>query len=402
MDRKLRKHEQKGLSLGESTVPPTIKKIVLCGNYGASNLGDEAVLDGILSLIQKVFPDAEVTVMSADPAETERLHHVKSVVFIPSGLRSFAASLHENFGKTSQAIKKADLFIMGGGGLFSDEKFRALWIWTVQAFFPAFLNKPIVCIGQSVGPLKTWLGRFFAKRFFRKCKMISVRDSASAKLLKELGFTSVEALADPAFSLSVQAKDFSEREKFIVLSIRPWLPKELHDQHEVLAHFIDWVHEKYGFKTKLVPFQIFQDNDSEELKKILSYLQYPQSAELTEFSPDYQKTLELISRAQAVVGMRLHSLIFATLSETPFLALSYSQKIDGLINDLDLSDLLLSWKNLQLSELQKKFEVLMNQQKTLQEKLHEKKVMSKVLVEKNVELLKSSQEHQKALPAQAE
>ncbi|NTU63536.1 MAG: hypothetical protein HGB05_09055, partial [Chloroflexi bacterium] len=101
--------------------------------------------------------------------------------FIPSGLRShFKKSNKEAFA----AVKKADLVIFGGGGLFTDaETWKAPLIWAAQAEAAIRLKKPFICYGQSIGPLKTFFGRHFAKRIFKKAKAIHVRDQASADLL---------------------------------------------------------------------------------------------------------------------------------------------------------------------------------------------------------------------------
>jgi polysaccharide pyruvyl transferase WcaK-like protein len=35
-----------------------MKKVLICGNYGATNIGDEAILDGIILLVRLADPDA--------------------------------------------------------------------------------------------------------------------------------------------------------------------------------------------------------------------------------------------------------------------------------------------------------------------------------------------------------
>ncbi len=54
------------------------------------------------------------------------------------------------------------------------------------------------------------------------------------------------------------------------------------------------------------------------------------------YSSDVQQTI--ISHAKMVVGARYHSVVFAINNEVPFVALSYEHKIQGLLEDLSLTD----------------------------------------------------------------
>ena len=62
-------------------------KIVICGNYGATNLGDEAILESILQMVRGAFADARatagavrVTVVSADCDSTAAKYGERYVV----------------------------------------------------------------------------------------------------------------------------------------------------------------------------------------------------------------------------------------------------------------------------------------------------------------------------------
>jgi polysaccharide pyruvyl transferase WcaK-like protein len=52
------------------------------------------------------------------------------------------------------------------------------------------------------------------------------------------------------------------------------------------------------------------------------------------YSP--RQILSLMNHFEFAVGMRLHFLIFAALRGTPFAALSYSSKVIGLLEDLEM------------------------------------------------------------------
>jgi polysaccharide pyruvyl transferase CsaB len=341
-----------------------MKKIVICGNYGATNLGDEAILDGIVTLVRQADPAAKITVMSANPPATASEHNVESVALIPCGVRSFFKGIFSgSLGKTFDAIKSCDAVILGGGGLFADEKMMAIVIWSLQNAFFRLYKKPVFCLGQSVGPLNTFFGRFMTRRVYEHCELATVRDTASQKLLHGLRLPLFTVLADPAFALHSLEPTDAEREKFVVISVRPWVRGDSAELYKILAQFIFWLHEKKNLKSVLVPFQLAPDDDSSILNKILIHVEslkkgHQNFVQILDYTSDYRNVIELISRAKAVVGMRLHSLIFSVLTETPFLALSYSSKITAFLSDLELSDYCLKWEDVTLEDLKKRFEAL--------------------------------------------
>lgn len=75
---------------------------------------------------------------------------------------------------------------------------------------------------------------------------------------------------------------------------------------------------------------------------------------------NYREAIDLIINSTAVVGMRLHSLIFSTICHKPFIALSYSQKVRQLCTDLEMDDYIIDWEKLDLAELKSRFARLMN------------------------------------------
>ena len=78
-----------------------MKRIVVSGYYGAKNAGDEAMLAAMLEVLGDLDPELHITVISADPADTERRHGVHAV-------GSF------DVGGIFGAVRRADLLVSGG------------------------------------------------------------------------------------------------------------------------------------------------------------------------------------------------------------------------------------------------------------------------------------------------
>lgn len=373
-------------------------KIVICGNYGATNLGDEVILDGILNLIKRSLPSSSVTVLSSNPEETKTMHGVESEYLFPAGIRSLSKGIISGtIGKTLNAIRDADLFILGGGGLFTDEKPMAIVIWSLQSRIATFYNVPIFCFGQSVGPLRTFFGRDMTGRAFKRASAVTVRDHSSNDLLYKLGVSGVVELSDPGFVISAPEpiRILEDVEKYVVMSVRPWIRG---DNSTILARFIDYLWSKHGLKTVLVPFQIVGDNDVTEIKKILDKVKNVEQkngtkiladkpAELFSYTSDYVKIMELMNRSTAVIGMRLHSLILSSLVHTPFLALSYSDKVKQFAQQMDMSEYVLDWDGLKYESLVERIESLLEKHDELSEIIDNGVIVQRAKCFKHEEIL---------------
>lgn len=363
--------------------------IVICGNYGATNLGDEAILEGILSLVRRSLAETNITVLSANPEETTALHGLQSLPLVPAGVRSLIQGfVSGSLWKTLKAIKRADLFLLGGGGLFTDEKMRAVVIWALQTWVARRYKTPIFSFGQSVGPLNRFFGRRIAAKAFQRAHIITVRDAASADLVKRLGIDDVYALADPAFALPSTEPTDSAVEPYVVVSVRPWIEGDTRQIHADLAAFIDWLWKEHNLKTVLVPFQISHDNDVAELSAIQEMVKKPEAVELFDYTPDYHEVMELMARSTAVVGMRLHSLIFSSLSHTPFVGLSYSEKVRNFARQIQMDEYVLDWTSASLDELKQRFEGLLEHREELVAKLDEQVMVQRAHTLQHEELLR--------------
>ncbi|MEZ4087142.1 MAG: polysaccharide pyruvyl transferase family protein [Candidatus Gracilibacteria bacterium] len=368
-------------------------RITICGNYGATNLGDEALLEGILHMVRRSFSTPDITVLSANPDETTATHGVRSAKLIPAGIRSWIDGLKTGSSRTTkQILKDSDLFILGGGGLFTDEKIHAVFIWALQAWMARRNGTPLFCLGQSVGPLESRIGRWVTRKVFQWADAVTVRDEDSKFLLERLGIDGVQVLADPAFALDSTLLQ-EKRENYVVLSVRPWIHGDPQIVYKRLADFVDWLWSEHRLKTILVPFQVSHDNDVQELERISGLVSEADAVELFDYSADFQQVLELMSRARAVVGMRLHSLIASSLAHTPFIGLSYSPKVQRFCRQMEMSDFVLDWPNFSLDDLRKYFDQLLKEWDELSERIDQGvlKLRNKTLGHEDV--LRSFQEH---------
>jgi len=314
------------------------KHILIIGNYGSGNLGDDAILGGILTDLQAIGYDGAIEITHGGFQTSPEIYaDLPKITFVPVGLRS---RLRKNNAK--EAIQKADLVILGGGGLFVDsESWKAPLIWAKQAAACHRLGTPYICYGQSVGPLKHWLSRYLTRKTFKNAKAIHVRDQGSAKILRKLGITDVTVGTDPAFSWIAEQNSLENKDHLIIV-LREWNQKAKDSWNEILEKTKEFAAQK-NLKPVLMAMDPRNSKELKALKETGLHVLEPKSA---------LEALKHIKEAKATVSMRLHSSIFAIAAGIPLLALSYSPKVEALMQSLGAKHAVTNLENLNLKILE--------------------------------------------------
>ena len=160
---------------------PEKPEIFLVGYYGFRNTGDELILGSILNDLRKALPGASFTVISHDPDGTAASYGVRAIRwFDPQAIAA--------------ATERAQLVVVGGGGLFHDtlgfapnllftNQNSGLGLYAGAALYGALAQKRVMLWGVGVGPLVSDLARDYAKAACWAADVITVRDELSKTLL---------------------------------------------------------------------------------------------------------------------------------------------------------------------------------------------------------------------------
>jgi polysaccharide pyruvyl transferase CsaB len=300
-----------------------VKKILIIGNYGAGNLGDDSILGGILTDLKNIGYTGAIAVTHGGTNTSPEIYSgLKKVPFAPSGIRS---SLSAQKKLAYKAIKDADLVILGGGGLFVDtESKRAPLIWAAQAKACRKFNTPYVCYGQSVGPLNSPLSRYLAKLTFQKAQAVHLRDGNSAKYLTKIGVNQHVVGTDPALSW-LREQNTQKKKKIISVSLREWGSFTV-DKWEPILKTI----KKFATKKRLKTVLLAMDLSNQRELDAFSKQGWTVVAE-----PSALSTYQAFSESEMAVCMRLHANIFAICAGVPLLTLSYSSKVESFLSHLE-------------------------------------------------------------------
>jgi polysaccharide pyruvyl transferase CsaB len=308
-------------------------QIGISGSYGGMNLGDEAILEGILSRLRAMWPSARVTVFSRNPADTLGRHQVERAISVRSLTR------HE----TVRAMEGLDVFILGGGGILYDQDAES---YVREIFIAHELGVPVMVYAISAGPLTLPSAREAVRAAMDCADVVTVRDRLGYRLLEDLGVSrEIHLTADPAFLLEpepvskaiLRADGVSFDRPLIGLSVRepgPAAPDIEPDQYyALLANTADYVVERYDAEVLFVPME---RSDVQHSHAVVSHMQNAERAEILRRTYSPGQILDLVGRLDLAIGMRLHFLIFAALQGTPFTPLPYASKVSGLLADLEM------------------------------------------------------------------
>ena len=311
-----------------------IFRVGISGSYGGANLGDEAILDGIIGQLRATLP-VEITVFSRNPEDTLNRHQVERAVPVRSLSRK----------EVTPEIERIDLFILGGGGILFDgeaEKFMR------EVFIAHELGVPVAVYAISAGPLNSPQARRAVRTGLNEAAVITVRDRLGYRLLEDVGVEQeIHLTADPALliepaELSLEAIKLEgvEFERHLVgFSVRergPAAPDiEPEDYYRLLANAADFVVSRLNAD---VVFVSMERTDIQHSHAVVAHMRNSDRAEVLRRTYSPQEILGLVGHFEFAVGMRLHFLIFAALRGVPFTGLPYASKVEGFLSDLGVEE----------------------------------------------------------------
>lgn len=302
-------------------------KLVIVGYYGFNNIGDEAVLYSMLRTLRSPQGDLKITVLSNEPEKTAKNYGVQAVD-------------RWQFKEVFKTIRQGDLIILGGGSLLQDiTSFKSLFYYLGIVLIAKALRKKVFFYAQGVGPITKGVSKKAIKQIVNKVDMITVRDSASKKLLQEIGVTEPEILVKTDAVLGLYAHEMDKKQglkyleknevelgegapPIIGISVRDW--RDYQGYKKALAFVGDEL-VKRGYQIVFLPFH-FPD-DIVPSREIANMMKEP--AVVIRDQLGVTEVLGSLSALHLLIGMRLHALIMASVMEIPVVGISYDPKVDA-------------------------------------------------------------------------
>lgn len=298
-----------------------MKNIVICGYYGFDNIGDDAILGSIIDSIRKT-EEVNICVLSYKPNVTADKYDVRSVD-------------RKNPFKVAKEIKKSDVLVFGGGSLLQNTTSKkSLYYYLGVIMMAVMFNKKVMMYSQGIGPIYGKTNRKLTGKIMSKVDYITLRDRCSKDDLVSMGVDSDKILvsADPVIGLNkvdemigkniLSKYGYDSNKKTIGFAFKE--SKKNLKLPDILIEVSEKIKKELDVNIVFIPFHNRQDN------KLIDKIEgkISKGTIVVKEKLGVEEMLSLISNFDLLIGCRLHSLIFASVAQTPVMAVSYDPKID--------------------------------------------------------------------------
>lgn len=316
--------------------------IYLIGWYGRDNLGDEAILAGLVAELRRQDAGIEITARSFDAPETARRYGIEAAsanIIEPPfrwwGPRTWAATARE-----CAAILAADVVALGGGGLLVDCGRGSVYNYLFPIRLAQMLGRRTGAIGVGAEHLVEKESIEMTRRVLSGMDFLSTRDAKSAELLKSIGVQrDISLVADPA--LLVPSRNGApaggpRRILYVPCAYRG--PAERLDAWG--RNCRELTNALAALEGASVTVAAFSPSEKafidEHLRKGCEAV-----AAFHPSVPSPQEAARLVAQSTVVVGEKLHSLILAAAAGVPFVALAYMDKVEEFARTVGCGDLVI-------------------------------------------------------------
>ncbi len=359
-------------------------KVLLLGAYGQTNLGDDLLLYNYLKLLtdagfKEIYINASETT-GIPQSILEKFPNIKT--FETYGISPFALL---------KFLKSADCIVYGGGTVYKElyastgrKPYSLIARLAIFNGVARLLGKKVHNLHIGIGSIKTSFGRFVSRMALRSCTSTTFRDTDSynyALNVLKLPASKIQHSTDGLFINPEWQHEWNKvsfdkttaaGKQVIGVNVLSDIPDWVDRQHylDVMVEFINRLLQDKNHVV-LLPFQLGfnANNDLAFMEKEI----VPRLARGTSFEIADNLALDTIisslNQLDVLIGMRFHSLLLATVAETPFVGVSYDTKCTRYLNEIDYP-YAIKLEEISVEGLEKQYQAVVASKKDIQNKLH--------------------------------
>lgn len=367
---------------------------ILIVNCHWNNRGDEAAIRAMIDELLDRYPEAVIYVQKANglfesfpetenvrvlkssfPSHTRKRRKIDFVAYTTNG-RICLTNQQKTF---FEVLRKTDIVLHAPGGpSIGDTYLKQEEMKLKRLDLIRKSNIPYIFYAPSMGPFENKERNTLRKSVLEGAALICLREAESYKYVKKfLPDLNPVVTLDSAFQHPIDISDnekkyneYVELKQFlddgdnvigITVTDLQWHSRYFNDGHTAhnirnsFTEFITWL-TKAGYKVLFIP-QLF--DPANDYDYMCSFMQ--DNCFVMDDKHDCYFQQFIISKLMAVVGMRYHSNIFSAKMGTPFISISYEQKMVGFMERAGLTHYCIDINDLSAENLQSKFNYMIEE-----------------------------------------
>jgi polysaccharide pyruvyl transferase CsaB len=319
-----------------------VRSCIVTGYYGHGNFGDESLLEETLDFLQGLPFPVNIQVVSECATETTRRF---DVAVVPT----------QRFWRRAMAVARADIVLVGGGGLLKDASIRggvSLGAALIDVVLGVMFGRTCLMFGVGLGRIRHRRGRFFLKVLLNRVQLLIVRDYASRKQLADLGVKDsiLQVGADLVYSTLTKGTGHGGEPSSVRVGV------------SLSGSDLYWAEMESGLSIQrlLAAIALAVEATFSDLQITVVLVSLHEGANLSDSSVlddlepiftsvgqvvrcDFSRSrlpdvLEEFQSLDILIAMRFHAIVIASLANVPFLPLVWDEKVWHLCTELGVID----------------------------------------------------------------
>jgi polysaccharide pyruvyl transferase WcaK-like protein len=296
-----------------------------------------------------------------------------SVLFAKIGLRPlYRRDVINRIKNSNLIVSHSDENFKETASLLPLNPYWALTWWsilisrTMDIIVARSFGKSVVLFPNSVGPFRTWIGRFFVRLALNSCDYLMIREPVSYPILDEVGVKTTKLLTyDTALLFSSRyiapTPTFSNQAIGVCAGVygNSLSKGEVERYVDAHARALDDAIKLHNLDVIFLPHYItgLSGDDFEISKTIFEKMVYKSHAKILCYDDvdDFKSALEKMA---LVISSKMHPAILAVTGYVPVLCIAYDHKQTAFFNRLAMDECLINIRHISYEILSYKINYL--------------------------------------------
>jgi polysaccharide pyruvyl transferase WcaK-like protein len=317
--------------------------------YATPNVGDMAIATAIVELLRREDRDAEIAFITSG-RDDAHLSAYDGVTVVDARRQPI---------RVLRLLHRSRLLLVAGGVPFGDSATSLLRFLALAAAARLAGAKVKVLASSAADARLHFMNEALCRAILSLTSSISLRDRESMRLFQRLkGPDAISFVPDLALSLDLQTRagrrfrpaGLADDEPYVVIAPRNFLADQPYLRTHFAASFdtaqaqallacLSETVEALGRDRQIVflPMNVDEDDDVVGRRVAEQMAGRARKPIVIEDSLSIDQACGLIERADLVLGMRLHAVIFGIALQRPTVAIAYAGKVTGFMEWLGLT-----------------------------------------------------------------